>query len=515
MSTTHSTAINFSAPSVNSAISASTPQSSAPSSASNSPPLPVNNNHNNRNGGSRKLYANASNQQHASSHSSGVSTNGSMQECDTEVDIPASVISSVGSVTYQPQPAANHHTFVVSSEPRPMTMSNNYESANQFQSQPQQSYTQTQQPSTNAPQPPPPPSDQQSPNDSNFKMVQPSAAPRLHPKKRKFDLAELDASPPNTPAAAPSTKSTTLLTPTATPSPTDHPQTTSSNGFLDHSHQLPAVELQQPQSNDFSKCVPPTKMVSLAKVLDDGYKQHQPELPKAIQARLQQMSSAHSAPSVASKQSRTNHLHNGYIMDEANNGHHEHTHMNDWSTGVPANKMVSLANVLEEGYQYPGEQTKRPMHYHPSNNNHAKKIPQLPTTSAGFVLTNLRPPPPTNQSSSQQHHSALHHQQVVPQPQHSQQNQLLLSNESSMDTLDLTQWANHRVLAKQGDYFVAGCIRTAITTNSVLIELNHPEGATQVYHDVLGSGRFDVISDASPSVSDVSCWICFEYSFYT
>lgn len=80
----------------------------------------------------------------------------------------------------------------------------------------------------------------------------------------------------------------------------------------------------------------------------------------------------------------------------------------------------------------------------------------------------------------------------------------LAHNNEAMETLDLMDWYNHRVLVKHGDYYVPGCIRTATTANSIQVELNHPEGAMLEYYDVLDSGRFDVISDASPSVSDVS-----------
>lgn len=75
---------------------------------------------------------------------------------------------------------------------------------------------------------------------------------------------------------------------------------------------------------------------------------------------------------------------------------------------------------------------------------------------------------------------------------------------SSTDDIDLSEWCGHRVLAKHQDVFVAGSIRSIGAHNSVLVELDHPEGSRQMYYDILGNGRFDVVSDASPSVNDVS-----------
>ncbi|XP_055318978.1 putative transcription factor capicua isoform X6 [Sitodiplosis mosellana] len=69
--------------------------------------------------------------------------------------------------------------------------------------------------------------------------------------------------------------------------------------------------------------------------------------------------------------------------------------------------------------------------------------------------------------------------------------------------LDLSEWCNHRVLARQEDIYVAGIIRSVDTSNTILVEFDYPEGTQQSYYDVLGNGRFDIISDASPSVGDI------------
>lgn len=72
------------------------------------------------------------------------------------------------------------------------------------------------------------------------------------------------------------------------------------------------------------------------------------------------------------------------------------------------------------------------------------------------------------------------------------------------DALDLSDWCNHRVLARQNGIYVAGIIHSVEAPSAVLIEFDFPEGSRQLYRDVLGSGRFDVISDASPSVGEVT-----------
>lgn len=87
--------------------------------------------------------------------------------------------------------------------------------------------------------------------------------------------------------------------------------------------------------------------------------------------------------------------------------------------------------------------------------------------------------------------------------------------ETSNETIDLNDWCNYRVLAKQGDIYVAGVIRSVDPNNEILVEFDHPEGTQQMYNEVLTTGRYDVISDASPSASDVSTKEKYDYFFST
>lgn len=77
------------------------------------------------------------------------------------------------------------------------------------------------------------------------------------------------------------------------------------------------------------------------------------------------------------------------------------------------------------------------------------------------------------------------------------------------DLIDLGEWCDSRVLAKQKDYFVSGITRTTDISNAVIVEFDHPEGQQQIYQDVFGTGRYDIISDACPSASDVSTFLYF------
>lgn len=71
------------------------------------------------------------------------------------------------------------------------------------------------------------------------------------------------------------------------------------------------------------------------------------------------------------------------------------------------------------------------------------------------------------------------------------------------ESLELNEWCNHRVLARQEDIYVSGIIKSVDSSNTILVEFDYPEGTQQSYSDVFGKGRFDVISDASPSAGDL------------
>lgn len=73
------------------------------------------------------------------------------------------------------------------------------------------------------------------------------------------------------------------------------------------------------------------------------------------------------------------------------------------------------------------------------------------------------------------------------------------------DLVNLKDWAGHHVLAKREDIYVPGMIVPTSSNyqNSVFVALKYPKGDPQLYKDIFSSGRFDVISDKVPSLSEV------------
>lgn len=73
--------------------------------------------------------------------------------------------------------------------------------------------------------------------------------------------------------------------------------------------------------------------------------------------------------------------------------------------------------------------------------------------------------------------------------------------------LDLRDWCETRVLAKykKGEsVYVQGVIKSSDAATELVVEFEGPEGGLRQTYDVINSNRFDIIADASPSISDVS-----------
>ncbi|XP_031336738.1 putative transcription factor capicua isoform X2 [Photinus pyralis] len=69
--------------------------------------------------------------------------------------------------------------------------------------------------------------------------------------------------------------------------------------------------------------------------------------------------------------------------------------------------------------------------------------------------------------------------------------------------IDLSEWCDHRVLAKQGDWYYPGVIRQA-SGNTLTVEFDGRENKPVCFTDVLASECYDVIGDASPYVSQLT-----------
>ncbi|XP_053974371.1 putative transcription factor capicua isoform X7 [Hylaeus anthracinus] len=68
--------------------------------------------------------------------------------------------------------------------------------------------------------------------------------------------------------------------------------------------------------------------------------------------------------------------------------------------------------------------------------------------------------------------------------------------------IDLSEWRDHRVLALRDSYYYPGVIRNVVQ-GEIYIEFDGERKLVR-YTDVLGTGRYDVIGDASPSVGQVT-----------
>ncbi|KAK4871834.1 hypothetical protein RN001_015958 [Aquatica leii] len=69
--------------------------------------------------------------------------------------------------------------------------------------------------------------------------------------------------------------------------------------------------------------------------------------------------------------------------------------------------------------------------------------------------------------------------------------------------IDLSEWCEHRVLAKQGDWYYPGVIRKA-NGSTLMVEFDGRENQPVCFSDVLASECYDVIGDASPYVSQLT-----------
>ena len=80
---------------------------------------------------------------------------------------------------------------------------------------------------------------------------------------------------------------------------------------------------------------------------------------------------------------------------------------------------------------------------------------------------------------------------------------LVATNNPPAAHFDLNEWRCHRVLAKRGSRYLTGVIRSGHGHSDVLVQLDGHEQPT-LYSDVTHAGKFDVVSDASPSPSQLT-----------
>lgn len=359
--TTQSSNINFTVP------------TSSPNNISN------NSNTNNANSANqRQAIAEDQPQQYQVQSHHSPAQHGSTTSCDTEDEIPASVISSVGTVNYQ---QSSHQILFVSTASR-FAAPPNHEITPQNQQNRNSSASNA---ATVATPSSPIGKMVHSQQQINVSVASQQSAPRQHPKKRKFNPSELEEMAPTT--TGPS--------------------------------------------------IPPTQTSS-------------------------------SAPSATITHSNGNGTGNG--VQTINTQPHSIEPVYTFATTVPA-KMISLASVMEDGYKAATKPTSSPATTVAQPSLQQQSEPPIFPAVCLLVST----PPQSTKTE-------------VP---------------SAMDTWDLMEFCNHRVLAKQSDFYATGFIKASEIANSIVVEFDHPEGSRQIYYDVFGAGRYDVISDASPTANDV------------
>lgn len=84
------------------------------------------------------------------------------------------------------------------------------------------------------------------------------------------------------------------------------------------------------------------------------------------------------------------------------------------------------------------------------------------------------------------------------EPISNKRNSAYLSENSGV-CIDLNEWINHRVLAKQNNLYLPGIIKQANVHGEVWVDLDYCEVKLVKYSNLFTNGKFDILSDASPS----------------
>lgn len=72
------------------------------------------------------------------------------------------------------------------------------------------------------------------------------------------------------------------------------------------------------------------------------------------------------------------------------------------------------------------------------------------------------------------------------------------------NAIDLKEWVDNHVLAKKDNAYLPGVISQAGRNGEVWVKFDHCDGDAVIFTNVLNSGKYDVISDASPSAGQVT-----------
>ncbi|KAI5644889.1 putative transcription factor capicua isoform X1 [Phthorimaea operculella] len=119
-----------------------------------------------------------------------------------------------------------------------------------------------------------------------------------------------------------------------------------------------------------------------------------------------------------------------------------------------------------------------------NNNNTTSNVPTSVPMSVEYQPSNYHP-------QQVLHRSPIVHMsppaEIKPYPMH-------------YPNIDLSEWRDHRVLAKQRGLYLPGVIRQADGCK-VVVEFDWQENEPVEYNDIFGENKYDIISDASPQMS--------------
>uniref|UniRef100_A0A0K8WHL5 Putative transcription factor capicua n=1 Tax=Bactrocera latifrons TaxID=174628 RepID=A0A0K8WHL5_BACLA len=357
------------------------------------------------------------------------------------------------------------------------------------------------------------------------------SAPRQHPKKRKFDPAELDRQQQTSPqlqhhsdsaAATSSITTTTTLWHDSKPISTNknvNVNAENSNGILTSAslkNGNGAATTSAISSAATANNVATTSCnsnLSWSATTTSGANEDATKtdiLHTAIRSTVQQQQQQHSPATsmivspVATATHSTITLPAGVVVGAGANGNSGTTVVTAVGRGGTSLESPEKRIIITSTQ--------------PSSNYKLQNVLSV-THSTGSNRTLISTSNTTLQQ--QQRHTYQQHlqqpQPVVTMQQRQQQQPPLVAN------LDLSEWSNTRVLAKLNNFYASGIIRhttsyngscsgadangrppSAATPNSITVEFDPPENCTQPYTDVLGNGRFNVILDASPPLADIN-----------
>ncbi|XP_035796432.1 protein capicua homolog isoform X2 [Anopheles albimanus] len=154
-------------------------------------------------------------------------------------------------------------------------------------------------------------------------------------------------------------------------------------------------------------------------------------------------------------------------------------------------------SVPQQQHQ-PAQQHYHQPHHHHHHHHHHHQRQQSPQPSSVGLLVDGRATTAASLQQQQQHVAS------VP------------GAVADRNVIDLSEWVNHRVLARRKDVYDSGRIRATHAPSTVVIGFDYPEGSQQTYDDVFRGSYYgeaagdqqqhqqqDIIDDVCPALADL------------